>query len=890
MKLCTQLCYVWIGLAGALHPVVAMFGLAWLVSSESDFRQMQLGVAFAKDLRRRRRTSLHTRAADVVEMYRGTLEDGEDMENSIPQANDVLCLLSVRPLWAYDHLKVLPDEDRFMYTHWTHQCGVDAKDLWCFEVVQLAEVSDKVPLSIYVSRTTSKVWKKLEAENATALMRDVGTPRMRRLVLDNGMPEGFAPTLCFALPDIFADWVRSGALNRFLVPSPFASGVWKTPAWFRRILNDNLSAAFNGTQNLLALHKHSVFKLSDMQSLADSLRRVIAGDQTVADLIEWVVKLQTATDMLRPATTRLKVPVVALVHLVLYTTLLKDGRHLENGVRGALKIALPEQICNGILEACEDALSSLPHVSKVSRFRLSFDVGYMVMQRLANAFDDAAAARCRYLMWDSSPQYHRDYELALVDTIDSADLVEASKLAQRIFEAAADAEILSDEAKQTAHQRDVDALGAMIRRHALPCSLIGFGSCSFAHKVAALLHAMRLELVSHSVLAKYCGEFLTILSDDGTESLLSRVRPLNIELACPHFVDTAVADLDAVQAALRKIRAARGDQAADEFDGLLGDAPGFHLDGEDHGGDEFVFEEAEAPHADFSGVLGMSGVHHIIDNATAGFADVLVDWADHIRQAKAVCKILRRGDYFPKLLSRCYCTPLGRQMHPILKTFQGWIHEGRWGTIAFTVPELLRLKGALRWGWNKDIFLQGDGDAGRDPVGNGPDPHVVQDADAAISSEYWWSWLLMLDKLCVALRAAIVWSEACPCHAGLLANRRHDELPNKLVHAVRSCPLRGRRGPEISAGELLEVVQRSANASSVDLAMELPAGLAAEKRLALLEALDAGHIHATFYIGCKLHYMRELPWAIFQIAHFNKDVCTAAIRRCLDSRHPHPLL
>ena len=92
---------------------------------------------------------------------------------------------------------------------------------------------------------------------------------------------------------------------------------------------------------------------------------------------------------------------------------------------------------------------------------------------------------------------------------------------------------------------------------------------------------------------------------------------------------------------------------------------------------------------DFRGSLGFSGTRHIIDNVTSGISDVLPSWKDSIAKAKAVCKLLRGGDYLPKLLERCFSTQIAQHTWPTLQSFEGWIHEGRWGTVAFSVPELL---------------------------------------------------------------------------------------------------------------------------------------------------------------------------------------------------------
>ena len=90
---------------------------------------------------------------------------------------------------------------------------------------------------------------------------------------------------------------------------------------------------------------------------------------------------------------------------------------------------------------------------------------------------------------------------------------------------------------------------------------------------------------------------------------------------------------------------------------------------------------------DFRGSFGFSGIHHIIDSATSGVSDVLPSWKDSIAKAKDVCKLLRGGDYLPRLLDRRFPTQIARHMWPTLKSFEGWTHEGLWGTcLLYTSP------------------------------------------------------------------------------------------------------------------------------------------------------------------------------------------------------------
>ena len=241
-------------------------------------------------------------------------------------------------------------------------------------------------------------------------------------------------------------------------------------------------------------------------------------------------------------TTKRKVSTEALVNMLLFSETVNDSGRLKLAVEQALRSIFPPEMCQGMLDASAVAIAALPHKATLSRFKLSLDVGFMLFYRLCNMkHQEAGTTQCKYLVWDSSPQFNRDYELALVESVAEDDLRRAWCLISSIYSLSSDRwyELLEDEGLQEEHHAHIQCLKSMMHTHALPCSFIGFGSSSFSHKVAALMHTMRLEHFSHKGLATYCSEILGVLSDDGTESLLHRVRPIDLERVCPYFESTS---------------------------------------------------------------------------------------------------------------------------------------------------------------------------------------------------------------------------------------------------------------------------------------------------------------------------------------------------------------
>ena len=306
------------------------------------------------------------------------------------------------------------------------------------------------------------------------------------------------------------------------------------------------------------------------------------------------------------------------------------------------------------------------------------------------------------------------------------------------------------------------------------------------------------------------------------------------------------------------------------------------------------FEDApdNGAYVDFSSTLGATGIHHVIDNATDGLKDVISDFADNVHKATEFCRLLRRRDTRFKLLERCFNSPLGRNFHELLRSFRGWIHQGRWGTLAFSAPEILRIKNAFRWGWSKAVYLRGfdaNNVAAHQQATFEQMTVMIDCVDEAVNDEAWWGWLLTMDKLFGLLRRVTAWVDGCSCHSSLL-DEHGGRMPPALKAAWSACPMRCRRAPELANGDLLAVVAAYAHASCVDLVVELPNVLTVAQRAHMLDIFDQGRAHLQYYLTSKLSYWAEFPWLVCRAAHQDVDIGKATVRQALESRQQHAFL
>ena len=189
----------------------------------------------------------------------------------------------------------------------------------------------------------------------------------------------------------------------------------------------------------------------------------------------------------------------------------------------------------------------VPTKSQLSYLRLYVDVAWMLWKRCRNA-----SPRCgwsRYLFWDSSPQFGRDYEMALVRSIKKSHLRRLLRALHGmknmwtpLLERPADHHYVNHdhEIMMLKEQERVimQECRASMEFESLPAVTIGFGCSGFPRKVRALMHAMRLSHFTKSSLIDYIQEICTSTHDYGTEKLISRLKPVRLEAINPHFDDT----------------------------------------------------------------------------------------------------------------------------------------------------------------------------------------------------------------------------------------------------------------------------------------------------------------------------------------------------------------
>ena len=227
---------------------------------------------------------------------------------------------------------------------------------------------------------------------------------------------------------------------------------------------------------------------------------------------------------------------------------------------------------------------------------------------------------------------------------------------------------------------------------------------------------------------------------------------------------------------------------------------------------------------------------------------------------------------------------MGMQLRPLIESFQGKVHAARWGTIVFATHQLLQLERPLRWGWSLALFLGPSASEGSDQAVK------AKAVDEAVSSEFWWACLKVLDRLHKAVRHMFAWSEACSCHGFVSPDCPRDQRDKCWGKVCEGCPLRGRRCPDMACGDFLQELRAHLDTSAAELVLDMSPNLNPEQQALLLNEFEKGRASLLFNIALKVSAFTVPPLLIFGVGHLDSQKARAALRSCLASENNERLM
>lgn len=383
-------------------------------------------------------------------------------------------------------------------------------------------------------------------------------------------------------------------------------------------------------------------------------------------------------------------------------------------------------------------------------------------------------------------------------------------------------------------------LASALKLHRLPPVLLGSGRTSLMHKLAAAMHACFLESGTKLTLQRMASDIVSLTSDLGVEFGLPAVQPVRVDELLPWM-------------------------AADSGGLATATDPN----------DMEALPDCE-DHVHLNSSLATPGMLHILHNASNSLLSVMHSLNAAVDQLSEVARLIRTPETCKRLCESCYADEVGQCHHAVLKAFSGNVHRERWGTIAHCTSGVLALKHILVSGWDKEKYMGAQSSAQAGAV-------HVDTVDAAVTSKMFWASLGCLELLMRVVRRCIAWVEGCPCHHHLA----DADVAPSLARAWEQCPLRGRRLPEISAGDFSTTFSELFANMIVMALAAIPKSLSSKDRASLLQDLAAGRAHLAFQLTLKVSALRQPPWLLYATAHHSAMKARDALRQCLHSASPH---
>lgn len=419
------------------------------------------------------------------------------------------------------------------------------------------------------------------------------------------------------------------------------------------------------------------------------------------------------------------------------------------------------------------------------------------------------------------------------------------------------------------HEGDVmDKIDRSITWHVCPVMMLGHSRTNLAAKFRVFLHTLGLLVGSRSELKELAESIVSIHTDYGTEVGISRVLPCSISDALPYMhVDTPCQPETPIR---------------DQDNFFLDD---MHVQDDDM----FVTDLSEDLLVDLSSVLEGPDLMHIIHNVTNGLSSVCDFYDGFLTQLKAVSKLLSTRETKRQLLQTCFSwSDVGCGFQQDVKSFKVSVHEERWNTIACAIENLHELEVALRSCWDLGKFLgQGKGHESGGQYGQS-EAHGVNLTlvDEAFTSDFFWGALKVMLQIAHVQREAVRYITSCPCHYGLC----RDGVDSHILSMWDRCPLRGRRCPELAAGDFFGLLQQLFDSKASMLETLLPRSLAQEEILQLLKGFMVArqHLLATYVV--KLSFWNQPPHLLAGLAHHNRFTRMQCLRDCLSSLSGHPAI
>eukprot|EP00439_Symbiodinium_sp_Y106_P021591 s6234_g2.t1 len=384
-----------------------------------------------------------------------------------------------------------------------------------------------------------------------------------------------------------------------------------------------------------------------------------------------------------------------------------------------------------------------------------------------------------------------------------------------------------------------------------PPTTLGGRAGNAAHRLSAFLQSLLLISGDFKTLQKVLSSLLSITTDLGVESLLTKLEPIALSAVLPYFGPAPTeADFDEafrVQAEESLDQEPFREQAENCFDA----------------------EQGESEPADLEVCLqscrGVAGLLHIIHNAANDLGSCMEHYDQVVQDMGILSSFLRSRDCKERLIAKCFSSgPAGQsEVRSKIEAFNAECYRERWGTVARCAIELHHVLPALRLGWSKEAYLAGSSVQSRQVN--------IEAVDKLVQCPWFESFLVMLKVFSAIVLHLIHWVESCPCHWHLLTGASAQLLSKADRHLLEQCPMRTRRAPELAQGDFLKELTSFSSYAGSDFLRQFPVDLEESQQAAIIREFEHGRAYLTMALMLKTAHFRSLPWSAAGLAYHDEE-------------------
>ena len=428
----------------------------------------------------------------------------------------------------------------------------------------------------------------------------------------------------------------------------------------------------------------------------------------------------------------------------------------------------------------------------------------------------------------------------------------------------------SEELRHAVHLEDVDGVLEILatrrdcvsflkqnvqRHHQMPMAL-GSGHTDVEQKAKAMVLKFHREARDIPALQRISGRVCSFTVDMGTESGIADLGGGTVKSYLPAFMNPAPAD----------------EQLQPDVDGLE-----MFMDVKD----QDISENHLFPRA-----LVCPGLDHVSNNMQADLDKHLPNWTEWLPGFTGLSMLLSKRHLLKRLVATCIENTPYSSFKQMFESTLPSTAKWRWGTICKTLPRLLQLYRPLRIVWSASKFqgsdpqvpVNAEGDSNAEASAGGNSETLrIGDITKALQSPFWFAYAHMILAVRDVGNRISAWGSGCACHewlqpkanAGpgienswdiyLAALHREHRLPYDLEGASLSCPLAGKRAPELASGRLKKVLEECIASRRPQVLMKA-ADLSHELQDVVMRDFQTAVDFIMLCVDVKLGFWQDYPW------------------------------